>query len=625
MKDRTRKICSVLLTLTLFVGILLPMGAAPAQAQAMSTNPAGFAYEVNGDGTIEITRLPNDCFNTGIADIPATIDGQKVTALDKDLFVSGLSEVTVPGTVAAIPDYLFRLDNQGSDGLKKVVLKDGVKKIGRESFAFQVGLSSVTLSNELTEIGGSAFQGCTALARIDLPSSLTTIGGSAFMSSGLTAVVLPDTVREVGAQAFRNCSKLQSVTLSSGMTTISARLFENADKLTTVTIPANIQSIREDAFNGCDGLKTIYFGGTQAQWNELTSYPNMASQGNEILKNVKVIFANGESSDPSTPTEPEDTAIPVPVDLTAESTVDGVQLNWSIPLSDPWSDWVYDGFIIYRENASGGFTEIDRSSVMTYVDKDVKDGGSYTYWLCAYDGSATGDYSETVTITYDANPFTTTTIRDTAIRIGNQEDGSTNFTGVDKLWLTTGTQGMRIDLIFPEEMDELKDQQLSVTVSGGGQTFQGTAVEYIGQQVSFTLALTGGKHLKPDTTYTVAVKDARGNTIAQTTLQSAGEETASWGFTNKDASYGFADLCRYYPASVALALSSLDKSHGEDGLCFGMALANAAVEAGQNADDLRWPRVAQYCELERHPCQRSLAGSAHRGLHQGLQHSAVQS
>lgn len=171
-------------------------------------------------------------------------------------------------------------------------------------------------------------------------------------------------------------------------------------------------------------MKTIYFGGTQAQWNELTSYPNMASQGNEILKIVKVIFANGESSDPSTPTEPEDSAIPVPVDLTAENTVDGVQLSWSIPLSDPWSDWVYDGFIIYRENASGGFTEIDRSAVMTYVDKDVKDGASYTYWLCAYDGSATGDYSETVTITYDANPFTTTTIRDTAIRIGNQEDAA---------------------------------------------------------------------------------------------------------------------------------------------------------------------------------------------------------
>lgn len=592
MKDRTRKICSVLLTLTLFVGILLPMGAAPAQA--MSTNPAGFAYEVNGDGMIEITRLPNDYFNIGIADIPATIDGQKVTALDKDLFVSGLSEVTVPGTVAAIPDYLFRLDNQGSDGLKKVVLKDGVKKIGRESFAFQVGLSSVTLSNELTEIGGSAFQGCTALARIDLPSSLTTIGGSAFMSSGLTAVVLPDSVREVGAQAFRNCSKLQSVTLSSGMTTISARLFENADKLTTVTIPASIQSIGEDAFNGCDGLKTIYFGGTQAQWNELTSYPNMASQGNEILKIVKVIFANGESSDPSTPTESEDSAIPVPVDLTAENTVDGVKLSWSIPLEVGDVKWEYDEFVVVRELANGTGSEIGRTSrgVYSYLDKDVKDGESYTYIVCALkDNAESGGFSEEVSITYDANPFTTTTIRDTAIRIGNQEDGSTNFTGVDKLWLTTGAQGMRIDLIFPEEMDELKNETLSVTVSGGGQIFQGTAVEYIGQQVSFTLVLTGGKHLKPNTTYTVTVKDARGNTIAATTLESAGRETSSWGFTNKDASYSLTDLKRYYPESIAEALYDLDKSHGEDGLCFGMALAGALWQQGD------MPRISSIHEL----------------------------
>lgn len=594
MKDRTRKICSVLLTLTLFVGILLPMGAAPAQAATMSTNPAGFAYEVNGDGTIEITRLPKDCFNTGIADIPTTIDGQKVTALDKELFVSGLSEVTVPGTVAEIPDYLFRLDNQGSDGLKIVVLEDGVKKIGRESFAIQVGLSSLTLSNALTEIGGSAFQGCTALSRIDLPSSLTTIGGSAFMSSGLTAVVLPDSVREVGAQAFRNCSKLQSVTLPSGMTTISARLFENADKLTTVTIPASIRSIGKDAFNGCDSLKTIYFGGTQAQWNELTSYPNMASQGNEILKNVKVIFANGESSDPSTPTEPEDSAIPVPVDLTAESTVDGVQLSWSIPLEVGDVKWEYDEFVVVRELANGTGSEIGRTSrgVYSYLDKDVKDGESYTYIVCALkDGVESGGFSKTVTITYDANPFTTTTIRDTAILLGNQQDGEDNYIGVDKLWLTTGAQGMRIDLIFPEEMDELKNETLSVTVSGGGQTFQGTAVEYIGQQVSFTLVLTGGKHLKPNTTYTVTVKDARGNTIAATTLESAGRETSSWGFTNKDASYSLTDLKRYYPESIAEALYDLDKSHGEDGLCFGMALAGALWQQGD------MPRISSIHEL----------------------------
>lgn len=120
MKDRTRKICSALLTLTLFVGILLPMGAAPAQAQAMSANPAGFAYEANGDGTIEITRLPNDYFNTGIADIPATIDGQKVTALDKDLFVSGLSEVTVQERSQRFRIICFGSTIRGATGSKKL-------------------------------------------------------------------------------------------------------------------------------------------------------------------------------------------------------------------------------------------------------------------------------------------------------------------------------------------------------------------------------------------------------------------------------------------------------------------------------------------------------------------------
>lgn len=559
MKDRTRKICSALLTLTLFIGILLPMGAPPAQAGTIFDR-SEFRYDENGDGTICITDLPLDHGES--VEIPETIDGKTVTALDTTLFyaVDGVRSVTIPGTVKEIPSSLC--DDQSV--LTTVVLKNGVETIGARAFQNDKNLSSVSLSNSLTKIGESAFEFCYGLSAITLPNGLTTIGTQAFSRTGLTALVLPDSVQSVSREAFSYNSALETVTLSAGMTTLPALSFRSCTSLREVTIPASITTIASTAFDGCSKLSTIYYGGSQSQWQALVADV-------DELQDVNVIFGSDEPQQPETP----ESTIPTPIDVTATSTVDGVQLSWSIPLSDPWSDWVYDGFIIYRENASGKFTEIDRSSVMTYVDKDVKDGGSYTYWLCAYDGSATGGFSKTVTITYDANPFTTTTIRDTAIRIGNQEDGSTNFTGVDKLWLTTGTQGMRIDLIFPEEMDELKDQQLSVTVSGGGQTFQGTAVEYTGQQVSFTLALTGGKHLKPDTTYTVAVKDARGNTIAQTTLQSAGEETASWGFTNKDASYGFADLCRYYPASVALALSSLDKSHGEDGLCFGMALANA--------------------------------------------------
>ena len=51
MKDRTRKICSVLLTLTLFVGILLPMGAETVEAAEKTIyDPEKFDYEENGNG-----------------------------------------------------------------------------------------------------------------------------------------------------------------------------------------------------------------------------------------------------------------------------------------------------------------------------------------------------------------------------------------------------------------------------------------------------------------------------------------------------------------------------------------------------------------------------------------------
>lgn len=596
MKDRTRKICSVLLTLTLFVGILLPMGAETVEAKDNTIiRPNEFNYDENGDGTITITAFPQKAYQeNGTVVVPDTIDGYTVTAIDNNVsYADDVEHLTIPGTVKEIQSHTF--DRTGS--LQSLKLENGVERIGAYAFDTDKGLSSVQLSNTLNEIGQSAFGTCSSLKDIDLPDSLTRIGSQAFEQSGLTSLTLPDSVRSVGRQTFLECRSLVSAKLSKGMKEIPSGMFQRCDELTTVTIPASITSIASTAFDGCD-LTTIYYGGTQAQWEALLEQvKSVSTQTYEMMMDANVTVSGG--GDPSTPTNPDDpsSAIPVPVNVTAESTVDGVQLEWDIPLSVGGAEWNYDGVIVYRKDAgSSRYTEIARTTQpmdQAYLDKDVKDGASYTYRLCAYDGSEAnvGEYSNTVTITYDANPFTTTTIRDTAILLGNQQDGEDNYVGVDKLWLTTGAQGMRIDLIFPEEMDELKNETLSVTVSGGGQTFQGTAVEYIGQQVSFTLAFTGGKHLKPNTTYTVTVKDARGNTIAATTLESAGRETSSWGFTNKDASYSLTDLKRYYPESIAEALYDLDKSHGEDGLCFGMALAGALWQQGD------MPRISSIHEL----------------------------
>lgn len=594
MKDRTRKICSALLTLTLFVGILLPMGAETVEAKDNTIiRPNEFNYDENGDGTVTITAFPQTKYQTnGTVVVPDTIDGYTVTAIDNNVsYADEVVDLTIPGTVKEIQSHTF----DRTSFLKSVMLGNGVERIGAHAFDTDKGLSSVQLPSTLREIGESAFEKCSALTSIDLPNGLKTIGSQAFLQSGLTSLTLPDSVTSVGSQAFFECRSLVSAKLSSGMTTIPSQMFQRCTSLRTVTIPASIKSIDSTAFGSCD-LTTIYYGGTQAQWEALLEkVESVSTQTYEMMMDANVTVSGG--GDPSTPTDPDDpsSAIPTPVNVTAESTVDGVQLEWNIPLSVGDTKWDYDGVIVCRENTNGSYTNIGRTTQQmdqTYLDKDVEDGKTYTYALCAYKGNEWGEhFSNSVTITYDANPFTTTTIRDTAILLGNQQDGEDNYIGVDKLWLTTGAQGMRIDLIFPEEMDELKNETLSVTVSGGGQTFQGTAVEYIGQQVSFTLVLTGGKHLKPNTTYTVTVKDARGNTIAATTLESAGRETSSWGFTNKDASYSLTDLKRYYPESIAEALYDLDKSHGEDGLCFGMALAGALWQQGD------MPRISSIHEL----------------------------
>lgn len=589
MKDRTRKICSVLLTLALAVGILLPMGAETVEANDAIYDPEKFDYEENGDRRITITAFP---MHSTTVVVPDEIDGYTVTAIDNNVsYADEVVDLTIPGTVTEIQSHTF----DRTSSLQSLKLENGVEKIGAYAFDTDTGLSSVQLSNTLSEIGQSAFGTCSSLKDIDLPDSLTRIGSQAFEQSGLTSLTLPDSVRSVGRQAFLECRSLVSAKLSSGMTTIPSQMFQRCTSLRTVTIPASITSIANTAFDGCD-LTTIYYGGTQAQWEALLEQvKSVSTQTYEMMMDANVTVSGG--GDPSTPTEPDDpsSAIPTPVNVTAESTADGVQLEWNIPLSVGDTKWDYDGVIVCRENTNGSYTNIGRTTQQmdqTYLDKDVEDGKTYTYALCAYKGNEWGEhFSNSVTITYDANPFTTTTIRDTAILLGNQQDGEDNYIGVDKLWLTTGAQGMRIDLIFPEEMDELKNETLSVTVSGGGQTFQGTAVEYIGQQVSFTLVLTGGKHLKPNTTYSVTVKDARGNTIAATTLESAGRETSSWGFTNKDAAYSLTDLKRYYPESIAEALYDLDKSHGEDGLCFGMALAGALWQQGD------MPRISSIHEL----------------------------
>ena len=174
--------------------------------------------------------------------------------------------LTISGT-GRIPDY-----NDSSSGgnntapwygyayqIKKVVLGSGVQNIGNDAFADCYGMTDITIPDGVTSIGDSAFDGCSALTEISIPS----------------------TVSSIGSYAFSGCA-LREVEIPQGITSIQSRTFQYCTQLTKITIPDSVTSVETCAFDNCPVLKTVYYGGTEAQWEGM-HVDNYAGNNSALL------------------------------------------------------------------------------------------------------------------------------------------------------------------------------------------------------------------------------------------------------------------------------------------------------------------------------------------------------
>ncbi len=100
----------------------------------------------------------------------------------------GLSAVTIPGNIKAIPAEAFR----DCAGLKSVTIREGVERIGRNAFAGCGGLANVSIANGVRQIDEGAFSNCGGLVSVVVPKSVQTIGYGAFSGcGGLRSMTLP--------------------------------------------------------------------------------------------------------------------------------------------------------------------------------------------------------------------------------------------------------------------------------------------------------------------------------------------------------------------------------------------------------------------------------------------------
>jgi hypothetical protein len=143
--------------------------------------------------------------------------------------------------------------------ISKVIVEEGVTRIGDYAFADITTLTQVSLPSTLTEIGTEAFEE-TSIQELILPenSALTTIKPKAFQKAKhLTTVELPETVTTIGEEAFLECTSLRTISLPDGLKTLGEDAFRGCTALTEITLPGTIGSVPRGCFFGCASLQKV--------------------------------------------------------------------------------------------------------------------------------------------------------------------------------------------------------------------------------------------------------------------------------------------------------------------------------------------------------------------------------
>jgi len=337
---------------------------------------------------------------------------------------SNLESVTIADSVTAIGRYTF----YECSSLKSVTIPDSVTSIGEWAFYACTGLTSVNIPNSVTRIDMCAFYECSSLKSVTIPSSVTQIGAAVFASSGvsvtvvpdnkrycsengmlfdkektelcyggpsgtafrmpesvetigwlsfygrndLTSITIPGNVKEIGNTAFKNCENLRSVVLSDGVTKIGGSVFYYCTVLTSITIPKSLTSIGADAFLGCDSLTDVYYGGTAADWDNITIWDNSAPLKNATLHCAK--------SAPAAPV----------VKIGNSATSGKPVLTWNA---------VYGAtsYRIYRSTSKGsGYSLLGTVTATSYTNTGAKAGTTYYYRVKACNDAGLSPYSNVV-------------------------------------------------------------------------------------------------------------------------------------------------------------------------------------------------------------------------------------
>ena len=288
-----------------------------------------------------VTTISSFAFSSsGIKEIviPDSVQSIGIYCFNK----SKLENITLPEKNISLGDYCF-----SETALKSIVLPTDIKIITTQFLAFTPivnftipdtvetirasafyscqSLETVIIPESVTTIENRAFNSCEKLKNVSLPSGITVINDSVFSDcKALKKIDIPSNVKEIKAKAFYNCTSLKEINLPDGLTKIGDSAFVGCESLTSIYIPKSVTSIGASAFNNY--LKTVYFEGSEEEWNSITLGIN-----NTPLQQAEIIF---NSAGTTVPDEPND------------------NISWSFDSSDGHLFLSGDGDMLERNSIS---------------------------------------------------------------------------------------------------------------------------------------------------------------------------------------------------------------------------------------------------------------------------------